>query len=102
MWKVTWALLLAAEGKHDDARQAMDEGALRWADTIFWGTAPVADLWALLGENSKALDWLEKAARNGDERIHYFQRNPRLASIRQEPRFQTFVRSVEARRVNPQ
>ena len=98
-WKQCWALLLAAEGKRDEALQAMDEGTLRFADVMLWATTPTADFYALLGDQSKALDWVEKAIRNGDERINYFQRDPRLAPIRNDPRFQSIIRSVEARRV---
>jgi serine/threonine protein kinase/Flp pilus assembly protein TadD len=98
LWKHSWALLLAVEGKRDEARQAMDEETLRFADVVFWATTPTADFYALLGENSKALDWLQKAVRNGDERINYFRRNPRLASIRNDPRFQSIINTVEARR----
>jgi tetratricopeptide (TPR) repeat protein len=98
LWKHSWALLLAAEGRHNEARQAMDEKTLRFADVVFWATTPTADFYALLGEKSKALDWLQKAVRNGDERIHYFQRNPRLASLRNDPRFQSIIRTVQARR----
>ena len=97
-WKHCWALLLAAEGKRDEALQAMDEGTLRFADIMFWATTPTADFYALLGEHSKAVDWVEKAVRNGDERINYFRRNPRLAAIQNDPRFQSIIRSVEARR----
>jgi tetratricopeptide (TPR) repeat protein len=97
-WKLVWALLLAAEGKRVDALQAMDEGVLRFADIMFWATLPVADFYALLGDHSKAVDWVGKAVRNGDERINYFRRNPRLVAIRDDPRFQSIIRSVEARR----
>jgi tetratricopeptide (TPR) repeat protein len=98
LWKHFWALLLAAEGKRDEALQAMDESSLRFADVMFWATTTTADFYALLGEDSQALTWVEKAVRNGDERINYFQRNPRLAAIRNDPRFQSIIRSVEARR----
>jgi tetratricopeptide (TPR) repeat protein len=98
VWKHSWALLLAAEGKRDEALQAMDEGNLRFADVVYWATTPTADFYALLGDQSKALNWIEKAVRNGDERINYFRRNPRLAAIRNDPRFQSIIRSVEARR----
>jgi serine/threonine protein kinase len=98
LWKHSWALLLAAEGKRDEALRAMDEGNLRFADVMFWATTPTVDFYALLGEHTKALNWLEKAVRNGDERINYFGRNPRLAVIRDDPRFQSIIRSVEARR----
>jgi tetratricopeptide (TPR) repeat protein len=102
LWKHFWALLLAVEGKHDEARQAMDEGTLRFADLVFWATTPTADFYALLGEGSTALDWLQKAVRIGDERIDYFRRDPRLASIRNDARFQSIIRTVEARRASPQ
>ena len=98
LWKHSWALLLAAEGKRDEARQTMDEGSLRFADVMFWATTLTADFYALLGDHSTALNWVEKAVRNGDERINYFRRNPRLAAIRNDPRFQSIIRSVDARR----
>jgi tetratricopeptide (TPR) repeat protein len=98
LWKHSWALLLAAEGKHAEARQAMDEETLRFADVVFWATTPTADFYALLGENGKALDWLQRAVRNGDERIDYFRRNPRLAPLRNDSRFRDIIATVEARR----
>ena len=87
-----------SEGKHEDARKAMDEETRKFADAIFWGTTPMAEFYAMLGENSEALDWLRKAVRNGDERISYFRRNPRFASLRNDPRFQSIISNVEARR----
>jgi hypothetical protein len=76
----------------------MDESSLRFADIVYQQSTPTAEFYALLGDHTKAVDWIEKAVRNGDERINYFRRNPRLAAIQNDPRFQSIIRSVEARR----
>jgi len=31
VWRHAWAILLAAEGKREESRQAMDEGTLKFA-----------------------------------------------------------------------
>jgi hypothetical protein len=64
----------------------------------FTSTLDAAEVYALTGETAKAVEWIERAIRNGDERAQWFRRNPRLASIRTDPRFQQIVSSVEARR----
>src|SRR5678816_4801606 len=46
LWKISRALLLAAEGKHEEARKSMDEETRKFADAIFWGTTPVAEFYA--------------------------------------------------------
>jgi hypothetical protein len=43
-------------------------------------------------------EWLDAAVRRGDERVEWFRRNPRLASIRDDPRFQRIIDSILARR----
>jgi len=52
----------------------------------------------VLGEKEQALEWLERGVRNGDERTEWFQRNPHLANIRQEPRFKQILESIAYRR----
>jgi tetratricopeptide (TPR) repeat protein len=101
MWRQAWALVLAAEGKHDEALDAMDEETRKFAAAAFVSTSLNADFYALLGDKEKAIEWLDKAVRNGDERVGYFQRDPRLASIQQEPGFRRIVDSIEARRTVP-
>ena len=58
----------------------------------------MADFYAVLGDAPKALDWLDAAVRNGDERAAWFRRDPLLASIRNEPRFQNILESIAYRR----
>ena len=76
----------------------MDENTLKFAGAAFPSTLEAAEFFAVLGDSSKAIDWLERAVRNGDERANWFRKDPRLASIRQDPRFQGIINSIEARR----
>ena len=98
MWRHGWALLLAADGQRAEALSAMDAEVLKWVHLVWWVPAATGDFYALLGDDKTAFEWLERAVNRGDERISYFQRNPRLAGLRKDPRFQTILRSVEARR----
>ena len=98
LWRHAWALLLAEEGKREEALQTMDEETLKFAAPMFLVTSQTADFYAVLGDTSKAVEWLDRAVRNGDERVEYFKRNPRFASIRQDPRFLRIIDSIEARR----
>ena len=100
MWRQSWALLLAAEGKHEEALKAMDDETLKFAAAAFVATSVNAEFYAVLGDTPRAIEWLDKAVRNGDERVAYFQRNPRLASIRKEPAFRRIIDSIEARRAS--
>src|SRR5258708_3641174 len=98
MWRHAWAILLAAEGKHKEALQAMDEGTLKFARLAWTVTSTTADFYALQGDHSKAIEWLQLAVARGDERVSYFRRNPRLATLRNDPGFQSLLKSVEDRR----
>ena len=96
-WRHAWAILLAAEGKRDEARLAMDEETLKFARLTFSATSSTADFYALQGDRTKAIEWLQLAIARGDERVTYFRRNPRLATLRDDPRFQSLLNSLEAR-----
>jgi tetratricopeptide (TPR) repeat protein len=98
LWRAAWALLLASEGKRSDALEAMDAETIKFARSVFVATLPVAEFYALLGDSSKAIEWVEAAVRNGDERVEWFRRDPRLASIQNDPRFLQLLQSIEARR----
>ena len=76
----------------------MDEETLKWADANFFLTLHAAEFYAVLGDTSKAIDWLDRAVRKGDERVDWFRKNPRLASIRNDPGFQRIIDSIQARR----
>ena len=96
--KLAWALLLALEGKKPEALERMDTETLKYGSLAFWSTAVVADIYAVMGEPQKALDWLELAVRNGDERDDWFRRDPMLTKIRELPRFKQILESIKNRR----
>jgi len=96
--KLTWALLLALEGKTKGALEKMDEESLKYGVLAPWSTSLVAEFYTVMGDPEKSLDWLEKAVRNGDERDVWFRRDPLLAKVRDLPRFQQILDSIEFRR----
>ncbi len=96
--KLTWALLLALEGKTKEALEKMDEESMKYGALAVWSTSLVAEFYAIMGDSRKSLDWLEKAVRNGDERDAWFRRDPLLAKIRDLPRFQQIIDSIDFRR----
>src|SRR5262245_4556455 len=100
LWRLTWALLLACEGKRSEAIEAMDAETLKFARLLFSDTVVVAEFYAALADASKAIEWMEVAIRNGDERIGYFRRNRRLAALQDDDRFRRMLQSVEARRAH--
>lgn len=96
--QLTWALLLALEGKKQEALAKMNGETLKYGSLALWSTAVVADIYAVMGEPQQALDWLELAVRNGDERDAWFLRDPMLTGIRGLPRFQQILESIKNRR----
>jgi Tfp pilus assembly protein PilF/predicted Ser/Thr protein kinase len=97
-FRLVWALLLAVEGKAAEARAEMDEELLKYGSLTVIPTASVAEVYAVLGDTPKALDWLERIVRGGDERDIWFRRDPFLANIRNLPRFRQIVDSILFRR----
>ena len=98
LWRGLWALLLASSGSRQQALQSMDDDTLKFAAAAFPSTLVVAEFYAVLGDSERAIEWLERSIRNGDERTRWFRRSPRLAGIRKDPRFQQIIDSVESRR----
>jgi lipopolysaccharide biosynthesis regulator YciM len=92
------ALLLAREGKRADAATAMDTEVLKYLELNPLDTLMAAEFHAMMGNRVQALEWLDRAVRNGDERARWFARDPALVSIRRDPRFQQILDSVATRR----
>jgi tetratricopeptide (TPR) repeat protein len=94
--RVLWALQLALEGRRADALQAMDADVLKYGELISVASN-VAEFYAVLGDRAKAVEWLDRAVRAGDERADWFERDPLLANIRQEPGFRQIVDGIRQR-----
>ena len=52
----------------------------------------------VLRDKPKALDWPDRAVRAGDETAEWFERDPLLKNIREEPRFRQILESIRYRR----
>lgn len=94
----TWALLLALEGNKADALREIDQDVQTYSEIQIFGPSPAADFYAVMGDTERALTWLERAVRLGDDREEYLRRNVLLAGVRAHPRFQPILDSVVYRR----
>jgi hypothetical protein len=74
----------------------MNAEVLKYGELIIVASN-VAEFYAVLGDRAKAVEWLDRAVRAGDERADWFERDPLLASIRQEPRFRQIVDGIRIR-----
>ncbi len=95
--RLLWAVLLAMEGRREEALAAMDADVLKYGEFIY-GASHVAEFHAVLGDRPRALEWLERAARAGDERVEWLERDPLLAGLRDEPRFREILDGIRFRR----
>ena len=93
-----WALLFALEGKRGEALREMDGQVQAYAAAQIYGPLRAAEFYAVMGDADKAVEWLDRAVRMGDDREDWLRRDPLLASIRQHPRFQQILASVAYRR----
>jgi serine/threonine protein kinase/Tol biopolymer transport system component/tetratricopeptide (TPR) repeat protein len=95
----TLATTLAAAGRHAEARDLIRK-LVEMSQRRYMSAYYIAVIQATLGDNEAALEWLEKAAENGDSWLVWMSVEPRLEALRAEPRFQrieqtTGLRSTE-------
>ncbi len=84
------AIMLWRNGQRDEARRVMAE-VLELAKTSYVAPFGIASFHAIAGENSRALDWLERAYAERDSSLVFLKVHPRLDSLRGEPRFRTLL-----------
>jgi len=96
--RLIWAQLLASEGKRAEALREMDESLQKYGEVVLPLCEGIAAVYATLGDTGTALDWLDRAVRAGNEQAEWFQRNPLLANVQQQPRFKQIVESIAYRR----
>jgi predicted Zn-dependent protease len=96
-FRLARALQLAFDGNRDDALREMDADVRTYAELTYYSVF-AAEFYALLGDTNEALNWLDRAIRAGDERIEWFERDPLLKNIQQEPRFKQMLDPIRERR----
>ena len=96
-----YALALAATGDAQAAREAIARLEVK-ADNVaglshFHHTQYyIGAAYALLGDTRQAVSWLKKASREGLPCYPLFERDPNLASLRQDPEFAAFMQELKA------
>ena len=88
------AICLAAQGKREESMAQLSakvkEVAAADHDIAYW----LGSAYALLGEETEALQWLETAIKLGNENYFWFQSDPNWDSLRNNPRYQRFIEQL--------
>jgi Tfp pilus assembly protein PilF/predicted Ser/Thr protein kinase len=96
------ALIHARRGDVAEALKTFDADVRQFAEVhvvpTVGSTLEGAEVYSLLHDAPNALEWFERAVRNGDERLEWFERDPLLSNIRGHPRFRQVLDSIEFRR----
>jgi len=84
------AILYARDGRLNDARATM-QAVEEMSQKQFVSPYGIASYYAVIGENNRALDWLEKAYSERDGTLVWLKVHPRLDGLRGEPRFRDLL-----------
>ncbi len=96
--RIVKAQLRALEGRRALALNEMDEEVLEYADLQPFAALDAAEVYAVLGETDRAIEWLDRSMRKGGDRAAWLRIDPLLANVRQHPRFKQILNSMEFRR----
>jgi serine/threonine protein kinase/tetratricopeptide (TPR) repeat protein len=84
------AILYARAGRRDDARATM-EAVVALAQKQFVSPYGIASYYAVIGDNDRALDWLERAYAERDGTLVWLKVHPRLDGLRGESRLRDLL-----------
>jgi serine/threonine protein kinase/tetratricopeptide (TPR) repeat protein len=84
------AILYARAGRQENARATL-EAVQALALKQFVSPYGIASYYAVIGDNQRALDWLEKAYSERDGTLVWLKVHPRLDGLRSEPRFRDLL-----------
>ena len=91
--KAQLAQALALSGKRDEALRLLEE-VKGSSPQEYVSPFDIAMIYSGLGEKDKAIDWLEKALAERSYQMSSIKVEPRLDSLRSEPRFQKILESM--------
>jgi predicted Zn-dependent protease len=91
--KAQLAQALALSGKRTEALRLLEE-VKHSAPEEYVSPFDVAMIYSGLGEKDKAIDWLEKALAERSYQMSSIKVEPRLDSLRSEPRFEKILESM--------
>lgn len=90
---------LARAGRAAEARALLDD-LLQRAQKAYLPPTSIATVYCGLGENARALDWLERGYAAHDVRMTFLQVDRRWDGLRPDPRFAAIVRKMRLARGN--
>jgi TolB-like protein len=95
----TQALFLAASGDKKRAHEKIDEAVKigQGFGHFHHTTYAIASAYALMDEPEPAMKWLNYTAENGYPNLTWFERDPNLDKLRQDPRFIEFLDMLRPR-----
>ena len=89
-----FAIFLARNGKTEEARNSLTEGALSISkadhDMAYW----VGAAYSCLGEKDLAFEWLERAIRLGNENLPLYKSDQSLKPLHHDERFETLIEKL--------
>ncbi len=83
----------AVAGKTAEAKKELEELKIR-APKQYGAAAPIARIYAALGEKDQAFEWLQRACDERDSNIIWLKVEPTFASLHTDPRFAQVLQSM--------
>jgi TolB-like protein/Tfp pilus assembly protein PilF len=87
------AYVYALAGRPDAARAQLAEVEAR-LDTTAVSRADIASVYGVLGDRTRAFEWLGRAVDDGDTQLGYLGVDPRFDALRQDGRFAAVLASI--------
>jgi serine/threonine-protein kinase len=91
-------MCLSRQGQHDAALAELNEDVKRTASVDPDIAYAVASVYALENDLEQAFEWLQRSIALGNENAPWLERDPTLASLREDPRFKQLLARI---RVTP-
>jgi tetratricopeptide (TPR) repeat protein len=97
LWKTAYGFLKGAEGRQDEVPEYVDDEVRGFGWGFFIVTYWVASLYALAGEVDEAFRWLDRSIEVGVWNHRFFEIDPNLKGIREDPRFHRVLGEARGR-----
>src|ERR1043166_7358433 len=92
-----YGMCLSSLGQHEAALAQLNDDVKRTAAVDPDISYAVASVYGLEGKRDEGFEWLNRAIALGNENIAWFDRDPTLASLREDPRFGELIEQIQSR-----
>ena len=94
IFKATLAFVYAQSGRKAQAISILNELKSRSMTNQYLSPFQIALIYAGLGENDEAMEWLQTATRERDPFLMYIRVDPNFDSLREDPRFIELIKKL--------